>query len=48
MAINEPSDNLPLADVFRAANELVAAGLIEDWAKLDTILRRHKLKLPLP
>ena len=32
MAINPPSDNLPLADVFRAANELVAAGLIEDWA----------------
>jgi len=32
MAINEPSDNLPLADVLRAANELVAAGLIEDWA----------------
>lgn len=26
------SDNLPLADVLRAANELVAAGLIEDWA----------------
>ena len=32
MAINEPSDNLPLAEVLRAANELVAAGLIEDWA----------------
>jgi predicted nucleotidyltransferase len=32
MAINEPSDSLPLANVFRAANELVAAGLIEDWA----------------
>jgi hypothetical protein len=32
MAINEPCPNLPLADVFRAANELVAAGLIEDWA----------------
>ncbi|MBI4660908.1 MAG: hypothetical protein HY735_18895 [Verrucomicrobia bacterium] len=32
MAINEPSDNLPLADVFCAANGLVAAGLIEDWA----------------
>ncbi len=32
MAINEPSDSLPLADVFRAANESVAAGLIEDWA----------------
>ncbi len=32
MAINEPSDNLPLAEVFRAANGLVAAGLIEDWA----------------
>jgi hypothetical protein len=32
MASNPPSDNLPLADVLRAANELVAAGLIEDWA----------------
>ena len=32
MAINQPSDNLPLADVLRAANDLVAAKLIEDWA----------------
>ena len=32
MSITEPSDNLPLADALRAANELVAAGLIEDWA----------------
>ena len=32
MATNPPSDNLPLADVLRAANGLVAAGLIEDWA----------------
>ena len=32
MAINGPSDNLPLADVLRAANDLVTAGLIEDWA----------------
>jgi hypothetical protein len=32
MAINPPSDNLPLADVLRAANDLVAAKLIEDWA----------------
>jgi len=32
MPITEPSDNLPLADVFRAANGLMAAGLIEDWA----------------
>jgi hypothetical protein len=30
--MNPPSDNLPLADVLRAANELVTAGLIEDWA----------------
>ena len=30
MATNEPS--LPLADALRAANELVAAGLIADWA----------------
>jgi hypothetical protein len=32
MATNPPSDNLPLADVLRAANGLVAAGWIEDWA----------------
>jgi hypothetical protein len=32
MAIHEPSDGLPLADVLRAANDLVTAGLIEDWA----------------
>jgi hypothetical protein len=32
MAIIEPSDSLPLADVLRAANDLVAAGLIEAWA----------------
>ena len=32
MAINEPSANLPLADVLRAANGLVAAKLIKDWA----------------
>ena len=32
MPNKEPSANIPLADVFRAANELVAAKLIEDWA----------------
>lgn len=32
MAINSPSDNLPLAEVLRAANDLVAGKLIEDWA----------------
>ncbi|HEY5913519.1 MAG TPA: hypothetical protein VJA21_23270 [Verrucomicrobiae bacterium] len=32
MARNEPSDSLPLADVLRAANDLVTAGLIKDWA----------------
>ena len=32
MAINQPSDNLPLADVLRAANDLVAAKLIQEWA----------------
>ena len=32
MATTEPANNLPLADVFRATNELVAAGLIADWA----------------
>lgn len=32
MPSNEPSSNLPLADVLRAANGLVAAKLIEDWA----------------
>jgi hypothetical protein len=30
--MNPPSDNLPLADVLRTANQLVAAKLIEDWA----------------
>jgi len=30
--MNESSVNLPLADVFRAANELASVGLIEDWA----------------
>jgi hypothetical protein len=28
----EFSDNIPLADVLRAANELVDVGLIKDWA----------------
>ena len=32
MAINPPSDNLPLAEILRAANGLVTANLIEDWA----------------
>jgi hypothetical protein len=32
MPINVPPDNLPLANAMRAANDLVAAGLIEDWA----------------
>jgi hypothetical protein len=32
MPINEPSSNIPLAEVLRAANGLVAAKLIEDWA----------------
>jgi hypothetical protein len=32
MPMNEPSSNIPLADVLRAANGLLAAGLIEDWA----------------
>jgi hypothetical protein len=32
MAMNQPSDSLPLADVLRAANDLLASGLIEDWA----------------
>ena len=30
--IDDPSANLPLADALRAANDLVAAGLIEGWA----------------
>jgi hypothetical protein len=29
---DNPSTNIPLADVLRAANGLVKAGLIEDWA----------------
>src|SRR5919109_433438 len=32
MAINEPSSNIPLAEVIQAANGLVAANLIADWA----------------
>jgi len=32
MAINEPSSNIPLAEVLRAANDMVSAKLIEDWA----------------
>lgn len=32
MAMNSPSDSLPLAEVLRAANGLVAEGLVEDWA----------------
>jgi hypothetical protein len=31
MAVEPPPDNLPLAEVMRAANGLVSAGLIEDW-----------------
>ena len=30
--MNTPSDDLPLADVMRAANGLISRGLIEDWA----------------
>jgi hypothetical protein len=32
MAIDRPFDSIPLAEVLRAANDLVATGLIEDWA----------------
>lgn len=32
MPIDEPSSNIPLAEVLRAANGLVAAKLVEDWA----------------
>src|ERR1700722_20027062 len=32
MPINEPSSNIPLGDVLRAANGLVAAKLVEAWA----------------
>ena len=31
-AVAEFTDNLPLADVLRAANDLLAVGLISDWA----------------
>jgi hypothetical protein len=34
---SEPLDNLPLAEVLRATNDLVAAGLIEDWALGDAL-----------
>src|SRR5437016_8763875 len=32
MPDNDPSSNIPLAEVLRAANGLVSAKLIEDWA----------------
>src|SRR6266568_2483829 len=32
MPVNEPSSKIPLAEVFRAANGLVPAKLIADWA----------------
>ncbi len=32
MPLDEPFSSIPLADVLRAANGLVAAKLIEDWA----------------
>ncbi|HUZ06061.1 MAG TPA: hypothetical protein VMV89_01090 [Candidatus Paceibacterota bacterium] len=32
MPVNESSSNIPLADVLRASNGLIAAKLIEDWA----------------
>ena len=32
MPTNEASANLPLADVLRAANDLVSAKLVKDWA----------------
>ncbi len=32
MPNDEPSPHIPLAEVFRTANDLVAAGLIVDWA----------------
>ena len=43
--MSEQSRGIPLADVLRAANELVSAGLIEDCA-LGDLLRRtvHDLR----
>ncbi len=32
MPVADPYPNIPLADVLRAANDLVAARLMEDWA----------------
>jgi hypothetical protein len=32
MGMDKPYDSIPLAEVLRGANGLVAAGLIEDWA----------------
>ena len=32
MSMDESSANIPLAEVFRAANDLVATKLIDDWA----------------
>lgn len=42
MAVNPPSDDLPLADVMRGANGLVSAGLIEDWAFTSTCHCRQR------
>jgi hypothetical protein len=32
MPLHEPFSNIPLAEVLRASNALVSAGLMEDWA----------------
>ena len=32
MALDQPADEIPLAEVLRAANGLIVAGLVEDWA----------------
>jgi hypothetical protein len=32
MPVHEPFSNIPLAEVLQASNDLVSAGLMEDWA----------------
>ena len=45
MPINKSSANLPLSDVLRATNGLVAAKLIEDWALGGALMAIIKFNL---
>ena len=44
-SMRDEASAIPLADVLRAANELVSAVLIKDYV-LDDILGRYNLQLP--